>query len=189
MAQPPNYCNHHNTGFSTCAGHRPPNTPTGQAVSVPNVGELVDQAYIDNLRLQIRQELLAWRNHPAYSSIVNPSPPLDPSVLQGSSVENELINLMDDKIREVFARGSSPLGYPHQYSPFLVVGSPFGPNGPTIDVELGPEVNVNNGDFISRQALAELIAEYDAIRMDCICNSDCACNNNCACDNNCGCNY
>lgn len=35
----------------------------------------------------------------------------------------------------------------------------------------------------------QLLARYDIIRKNCICNSDCACNNVCSCHGDCGCNY
>ena len=34
-----------------------------------------------------------------------------------------------------------------------------------------------------------MLAKYDIIRQDCICNTDCACNAVCGCHGNCDCNY
>lgn len=34
-----------------------------------------------------------------------------------------------------------------------------------------------------------MIAKYDTIRQDCICNTDCSCNAVCSCHNNCDCHY
>ena len=49
--------------------------------------------------------------------------------------------------------------------------------------------NIGNGALIDDSHWDTLLARYDAVRDNCICNSDCSCNSICSCYGNCGCNY
>jgi hypothetical protein len=45
------------------------------------------------------------------------------------------------------------------------------------------------GNLVEDTHWSVLLAKYNTMRQDCICNSDCACNLVCSCNGNCGCNY
>ena len=49
--------------------------------------------------------------------------------------------------------------------------------------------NQSVGGTVTAPVWSAVLASYNLIRQDCICNSDCSCNNVCACHNNCDCNY
>lgn len=185
MACAPHTCNYHNTGYTTCAGHRPPNSPTGGVLLVPNVGDRVDAAYINNVRAQIRNEIRRWEQHSFYNPSVNADPAMVTGVPQGTEAMGSLFQTFETKMNEVFNRGDDPHGHPHKFG-----GAFVGPSGPTIDVPNGNENPAFPvGSVIFLENLRALIRQYNEFRMDCICNSDCACNSNCACHGDCGCNY
>lgn len=45
------------------------------------------------------------------------------------------------------------------------------------------------GDAVDNAHWQTLIDQYNAVRVNCICNSDCSCNAICSCHGDCGCNY
>lgn len=185
MACSGSHCSYHNTGWSHCAGHRQPNTPSGAALTAPAKGQKITQAYIDNVRNQIRIELERWKQHGEYyTAVVNPTP-LNAGVARGAKAENETINLYYQKINEVDNKGAIGHAVTNPPSSDLrFIGGPADDVVPSL-----ADLAYGNGALIRADDLVALINHYNAIRMDCICHADCYCNNVCACHNDCGCNY
>lgn len=181
MACSGGHCTNHGTWFSTCVGHRPAYSSASPLMTGVTRGNTIRYEDINNLRAAIKQEVDRWRLHSWYSGSVN-STGLD-VIPRGTVADDDQYNIMDDKVHNVYARGALPHGY-------AAKGPTSLPSGLTVDVATALiDIVKTEGDFIKIEDYNSLVAQYNALREDCICNSDCSCNAVCSCHNDCGCHY
>lgn len=173
------HCTNHSTGTTTCAGHRPQSSPTGPAVAAPAVGVVVTAAKINELRSAIVTEVSRWTWHGGYVGVVANGnwTTVTSNIAVGTVVDDDsTVDSQEDSL--IYVGASWAPGYALRGNPATRDVNPALAN---VAFTQGVDVTVANYNTI--------LARYNALRMDCICNSDCACNAVCACHNNCGCNY
>lgn len=184
-----------------CVGHRPINASSSPNVTAitPGAGTRIDAAKINELRAAIATEINTWQQHSHYTGVTTnsfysnilgismaPGVVITPNAVPGyqSSVE-------DPDTAMQYVQGAGQPGTTVEGN-----SSPYPPGGTT---PLGADVNSTSptgalGDltfsnYIKASDYNALLAAYNALKADCICNSDCNCNAVCACHGNCGCNY
>lgn len=125
--------------------------------------------------------------------------PLAPSGafgVEGETVTAADINDLRIKIRDELSR------YNTRYGPFTFYqGVAYAPGTAFDNVQINELENMthqvlggvppvyDDATVIDNQHWLDLAARYNAIRVNCVCNTDCSCNNVCVCHNDCGCNY
>lgn len=83
------------------------------------------------------------------------------------------------------------------FTSLALIGSSFAPNSPISSsgwtsmatTFFNSTPTPSAGSALSDAFWQGMLAKYNVIRQDCICNTDCACNAVCSCHNNCDCNY
>lgn len=155
MACSPHTCNSHNTGTSTCAGHRAA-CSTNRTISwytSPRdiTGDTITAAKVEEVRADIRAELARWNQHSSYNGTLR-----EPStIVPGATITNETFNNLD-----------------------LMIGYMYGSY-------LADEVDGNIvGDDEWENLLNRYNSVRDncICNSDCSCNSICSCYGNCGCN-------
>lgn len=163
MACSGGHCNSHNTGTTTCSGHRS-SCSTNRNVSSPSVGAEITANMINSLRVAIRNEVSRWNSHSLYNASLNSAG----SISVSSRIQSGTINNLDNMVHGVFGVSGGDLS---KWS------------------SLVDDLVKSRGDEALYNDYRRLKVQYDIVRQNCICNSDCSCNAVCGCHNNCGCNY
>lgn len=166
------HCSQHGTGTTTCSGHRA-SCSTNRALSFQSLASSgkITATDINALRISIRDEIARYNLHRSFSVTARQSTAYTTSTL----VDNAHINDMEIMAQTV-NNISEPVG--GSYAVFTTV-----PNGTQLPNSYA------NASQIEYAHWGALLAKYNLMRQDCICNADCACNLVCNCHNDCGCNY
>ncbi|EPZ52288.1 hypothetical protein M902_1763 [Bacteriovorax sp. BAL6_X] len=187
MACSGGHCSYHNTGTSTCSGHRGVCTSNRGVTLSSGVtsGGKVLSTHISNLRNNIAAELARYRSHPYY----NPGTPSS-SFGVGARITNAASASINNEINDLSPKNDTPVIYtpaPSGVSPWD--NRPRTADDPSAGGTSGARTWNKYGQKLVRSHVQELLTYYNTIRADCICNSDCNCNAVCNCHNNCGCHY
>jgi len=153
MACAPHYCTSHNTGTTTCSGHRAAcaaNRPIAWWDGDLN-GETADAANVDELRVNIRAEVLAYNAHATYNIGLTEAGAYTTATVQAASQHNNLANMVT---------GMTGTGNTPQASPEIIT-----------DIEWDALITNYN------------VARQNCIcNTDCSCNAVCACHGDCGCN-------
>jgi hypothetical protein len=173
MACSGSHCSNHGTGTSTCAGHRAScatNRPVSFSQGTP--GGTITSGDVNALRVAIRDELSRYRQHRSFTGVALRQ---GTAYTSASVIDNSHINEL-----ELMAQQTNNVVEP--------VGTSFGvlTDPPDSGAAANAYADAQTTTFSHWNTL---VAKYDVMRQDCICNADCACNLVCACHNDCGCNY
>ena len=208
-------CQNHNTGTTTCVGHRAANSIPASGTRL-NTGDLITVDYVTNLRSLIKEEIERRQEHPRYASLSTDSVSVDVNKGAGIGYGNlfdvytALRDIEDEADRgsgagvtirpshthptDIDAFGQTTDDSETNKSP---IGGHTGTPTANVDSRTGNPHRYTNLAYGHRGVGYELKTSdldfyrsaYEAMRTDCICNSDCNCNAVCACHNDCGCNY
>lgn len=173
MACSGGHCSYHDTGTTTCSGHRT-SCSTNRAISLSaefadeNTGRIL-ATDVETLRANIRNEVDRWNLHPAYNVSLQ--------VPGGIATSDDITDETVEGLRKMLADLTAVPPYVDD-------------NDPGSDPATISEFTDKDQQPIDDQDWAAGIYDvYEQIRQNCICNADCSCNAVCACHNDCGCNY
>lgn len=98
MACAPHTCSYHNTGTSTCSGHRG-TCGTNRTLSwYAYENETITAARVDELRYKIRDEVYTWNQHAWYETGLTEAA----SITAGQPITNELFNNLDNMVGYIY---------------------------------------------------------------------------------------
>jgi hypothetical protein len=168
-----------------CTGNRaacPTNNPVTLSGNFAIPGALITAADINTLKNAIRSELARYSQHRSFANagdmasayLASDSSAAD----HGASVtviDNKHVNDYETMVQRV-------------NNVVEPVGSNYAVLTEQPDLTTSPN-SYADGELIEDTHWSVLLAKYNTMRQDCICNSDCACNLVCSCNSDCGCNY
>ncbi|RZF22829.1 hypothetical protein DAY19_03385 [Halobacteriovorax vibrionivorans] len=183
MACSGGHCSYHNTGTSTCSGHRgvcSSNRTHTLNINIA-VGKIIYGSHVKALRDVISAEMARRRQHAMY----NPGTPTN-SYAAGTKITNSVAANMVSRLNQMTPNDSV-------WSAANPSPSDNRPKTRDDDTAGGYHRGTygwnKTGQTIKEPHVQEILNYYNTLRADCICNTDCNCNAVCACHNNCGCHY
>lgn len=172
MACSGSHCSNHGTGTSSCSGHRAScstNRQVGFASLVTN--GLIRADDVNTLKNSIRAEVARYNQHRSFgvadrqASNYGSTTRIDNSHINDMELMAQQVNNVNEPVGTSFANLTDPADDTTAANSYA------------------------GGAKIDFAHWNTLLAKYNTMRQDCICNSDCACNLVCSCHNDCGCNY
>jgi hypothetical protein len=168
-----------------CTGNRAPcstNAPIALSGNFAVAGGLITAADINTLKNAIRSELARYSQHRSFANAGDMASAYNSSGSSGADhganvtvIDNRHINDYETIVQRV-------------NNVVEPVGTSFAVLTEQPDATTSPN-SYADGVLIDDTHWSVLLAKYNTMRQDCICNSDCACNLVCSCNGNCGCNY
>ncbi len=185
MACAPHYCNYHNTGLTTCAGHRV-GCNTNRAIGWNDAVQsgAIYASQVEELRSAIVAEISRWKTHPWYAGIAVTE---TTAITAGTPIKASTFNNLNNML--IAAYGAVQSVTPSAVGGTTVVANSGAPAWDSVNISNYPSIGVASTGLVDDWNWDTLITQYDIVRKNCICNTDCSCNSICACYGNCGCNY
>jgi hypothetical protein len=171
--------------YTDCVGNRAAcstNAPVALSGNFAVAGGLITADDINTLKNAIRTELTRYSLHRSFANAGAMTSAYNSAGSSGADhgagvtvIDNNHVNDYETIVQQV-NNVVEPVG-----TDYAVLTDPA-------DATTSPN-SYANGELVEDTHWSVLLAKYNTMRQDCICNSDCACNAVCSCHGNCGCNY
>jgi hypothetical protein len=171
--------------YSTCVGNRAAcdtNAPVALSGNFAVAGGLITAADINTLKNAIRKELENYAKHRSFANAGAMTSAYNSYGSSGADHGAGVTDINDLHIND----------YETITQQVNNVVEPVGSNYAVLTEQADNTTAPNSyaqGNLVEDTHWSVLLAKYNTMRQDCICNSDCACNLVCSCNGNCGCNY
>jgi hypothetical protein len=168
-----------------CTGNRAAcstNAPVALSGNFAVAGGLITAADINTLKNAIRKELENYAKHRSFANAGAMASAYNSYGSSGADHGAGVTDINDLHIND----------YETIVQQVNIVVEPIGSNYAVLTEQPDNTTAPNSyaqGNLVEDTHWSVLLAKYNTMRQDCICNSDCACNLVCSCNGNCGCNY
>jgi hypothetical protein len=168
-----------------CTGNRAAcstNAPVALSGNFAVAGGLITAADINTLKNAIRKELENYAKHRSFANAGAMASAYNSYGSSGADHGAGVTDINDLHIND----------YETIVQQVNNVVEPIGSNYAVLTEQPDNTTAPNSyaqGNLVEDTHWSVLLAKYNTMRQDCICNSDCACNLVCSCNGNCGCNY